>query len=77
MWGDAVNVASRLETTAPASRIQVSAMVAAALGDDFELEPRGVVELKGKGSTQAFFLVGRRGAAMADGLPVNGSAPAR
>ncbi len=59
LWGDAVNVASRLETTAPPDRIQVSEAVAAALGDAFELEPRGAIELKGKGSTQAHFLLGR------------------
>ncbi|MEA2620080.1 MAG: adenylate cyclase [Chloroflexota bacterium] len=61
LWGDAVNLASRLETTAPPGQIQVSAAVAAALGDDFELEPRGTVELKGKGSTETFLLVGRHG----------------
>ena len=60
LWGDAVNVASRLETSAPPGRIQVSAAVAAALGDAFELEPRGAIELKGKGSTEAYFLLGRR-----------------
>lgn len=60
IWGDAVNVASRLETTAPPGRIQVSGVVAAALGDAFELEPRGTIELKGKGSTDAWFLLGRR-----------------
>jgi len=61
LWGDAVNVASRLESTAPPGRIQVSEVVATALGDDFELEPRGVVDLKGKGPTQTYFLLGRRG----------------
>ena len=61
LWGDAVNVASRLETTAPTDQIQVSEAVAAALGDAFELEPRGAIELKGKGSTETFLLVGRRG----------------
>jgi len=60
LWGDAVNVASRLETTAPPGQIQVSAAVAAVLGDDFDLEPRGTVELKGKGSTETFLLLGRR-----------------
>jgi adenylate cyclase len=59
LWGDAVNVASRLETAAPPGRIQVSTAVAAALGDAFALEPRGEIELKGKGSTKAFFLLGR------------------
>jgi class 3 adenylate cyclase len=60
LWGDAVNVASRLETTAPPGRIQVSEVVAAALGDAFELEPRGEVDLKGKGPTTTSFLLGRR-----------------
>jgi adenylate cyclase len=60
VWGDAVNVASRLETTAPPGGIQVSESIAAALGADFELEPRGEVELKGKGSTRTYLLVDRR-----------------
>ena len=60
LWGDAVNVASRLETTAPPGRIQVSELCADALRASFDLEPRGAVELKGKGSTEAYFLVGRR-----------------
>ena len=62
LWGDAVNVASRLETAALPGRIQVSATVADALGDAFELEPRGAIELKGKGSMQAYFLLGRKNA---------------
>jgi adenylate cyclase len=62
LWGDAVNTASRLETTAPAGSIQVSASVAEALGDAFTLEARGDVELKGKGATRAYLLVGRSAA---------------
>jgi adenylate cyclase len=60
LWGDAVNVASRLETAAPPGQIQVSGAVAEALDGSFELEPRGPIELKGKGSMEAYFLVGRR-----------------
>jgi hypothetical protein len=45
---------------APPGRIQVSDAVAAALGDAFELEPRGTIELKGKGSTEGYFLIGRK-----------------
>ncbi len=59
LWGDAVNVASRLETTAPHGSIQVSGAVAAALGDAFVLEAGGSVELKGKGSTPVYLLLGR------------------
>jgi class 3 adenylate cyclase len=65
LWGDAVNVASRLETAALPGRIQVSATVADALGDAFELEPREAIELKGKGSMHAYFLLGRKNAPVA------------
>jgi class 3 adenylate cyclase len=59
LWGDTVNVASRLETTCEPNRIQVSRDVADALGDRFRLEPRGEVELKGKGSIATWYLEGR------------------
>jgi adenylate cyclase len=65
LWGDAVNTASRLETTAPAGAIQVSEAVATPLGAAFVLEPRGEVELKGKGPMLTSILVGR--AAIAGG----------
>jgi class 3 adenylate cyclase len=59
VWGDTVNVASRLETGAEPGRIQVSASVAEALADDWRLESRGEVELKGKRPMPAFYLLGR------------------
>ena len=62
LWGDAVNVASRLETSSEPGRAHVSASVAAATRGAFVLEPRGQVSLKGKGSTETFFLVGRTAA---------------
>lgn len=59
VWGDAVNIASRLETTAVAGRIHVSAEVADRLRSGFTFESRGRVELKGKGPSETYFLVGR------------------
>ncbi len=59
VWGDTVNVASRLETTSEPDRIQISERTADALGDAFEIERRGEVELKGKGMVPTFFLNGR------------------
>ena len=56
VWGDTVNVASRLESTSEPNRIHVSGAVADRLRDAYELEPRGMVDLKGKGSTETFFL---------------------
>ena len=49
VWGDTVNLASRLETTSEPNRIQISQATAEALGDAFAIEERGEVELKGKG----------------------------
>jgi class 3 adenylate cyclase len=60
LWGDAVNVASRLEASSEPGRIQVSASIAAATTAAFVVEPRGKVNLKGKGSTETFFLCDRR-----------------
>ena len=61
VWGDTVNVASRLETAAEPNRIHVSEAVADALRGSFDLEPRGRVELKGKGQTESYVLIGPRG----------------
>jgi class 3 adenylate cyclase len=68
VWGDTVNVASRLETTSEAGRIQVSDRAADALNGTFELERRGPTELKGKGPTMTWFLLGRRGVSPASAL---------
>jgi class 3 adenylate cyclase len=61
VWGDTVNVASRLESTSAPNRIHVSREVGGLLGDDYELEPRGEIDLKGVGRTATWFLNGRRG----------------
>lgn len=59
VWGDAVNVASRMETTDQAGRIQVPENVYQRLKDDFVLEERGNVTVKGKGVMRTWYLVGR------------------
>ncbi len=56
VWGDTVNVASRLEATSPANHIQVSRATADRLSGAFELTPRGLIEVKGKGELETFFL---------------------
>ncbi|MCV7019043.1 adenylate/guanylate cyclase domain-containing protein [Mycolicibacterium aichiense] len=60
VWGDAVNVASRMETTDPEGRIQVPQDVYDRLRDRFVLEERGDVDVKGKGLMHTWYLVERR-----------------
>ncbi|PRC50051.1 adenylate/guanylate cyclase domain-containing protein, partial [Mycobacterium sp. ITM-2017-0098] len=60
VWGDAVNVASRMETTDVEGRIQVPDNVYERLRHAFVLEERGLVEVKGKGVMHTWYLVGLR-----------------
>ena len=58
VWGDAVNVASRMETTDVEGRIQVPHDVYERLNHAFLLEERGEVDIKGKGVMHTWYLVG-------------------
>ena len=60
VWGDAVNVAARMETTDVEGRIQVPHDVYERLNHAFLLEERGTVDVKGKGLMHTWYLVGRR-----------------
>lgn len=60
IWGDTVNVASRMEATGEAGRIQVTEEVVEELRHDFVFETRGEILVKGKGTMRTFFLVARK-----------------
>ncbi|HLH78251.1 MAG TPA: adenylate/guanylate cyclase domain-containing protein [Candidatus Binataceae bacterium] len=60
IWGDTVNIASRMESQGLPGRIQISPQTYALLGEEFELEPRGQIEIKGKGLMTTYFLRGLR-----------------
>lgn len=60
VWGDTINIASRLESSGIPGRIQITPEVKAIIGPQFITEERGVIEIKGKGSMQLFFLNGHR-----------------
>jgi len=60
LWGDTVNTASRMESHAPPGMIQVTERVHARLSPAYDLEPRGPIEVKGKGTMTAYLLCGRR-----------------
>lgn len=61
LWGDAVNLAARMESTGEPGRIQVPGDLADRLADRFVIEPRGEVDVKGKGRIATAYLVGRKG----------------
>jgi class 3 adenylate cyclase len=67
VWGDTVNVASRMESTGVPGRIQVTGAVEERLRDAFRFEPRGLTEVRGKGLMATFFLLGE-GLTPRDGL---------
>jgi adenylate cyclase len=60
VWGDAVNVASRMESTGIERKIQVPEQVHERLSDTFLFEHRGDVEVKGKGVMSTWFLLAQR-----------------
>jgi adenylate cyclase len=77
VWGDAVNVAARMETTDVEGRIQVPQDVYERLNHAFLLEERGEVDVKGKGVMTTWYLVGRRNdeavrSAVEEGAPAGG-----
>ncbi|HNP47947.1 MAG TPA: adenylate/guanylate cyclase domain-containing protein [Bacteroidia bacterium] len=59
LWGDTVNIASRLESSGCANRIQVSDEFYHQCKDHFEFEKRGLIQVKGKGEILTYFLTGK------------------
>lgn len=63
IWGNTVNVASRMESTGKAGYIQVVKETKAILETfGFEFEQRGLVTVKGKGQLMTYYLIGRNSA---------------
>jgi len=59
VWGDAVTIASRMESHGVAGRVQVSDSTRLLLGEPFLIEERGVLEVLGKGEIKTWFVGGR------------------
>ena len=60
LWGDAVNTASRMESHGATGRIQITRATKDLLDDEFVCEPRGLIDVKGKGEMETWYVVGRR-----------------
>jgi class 3 adenylate cyclase len=56
LWGDTVNLASRMESGSVPDAVQVTRAVYERLKDQFVFEPRGAIEVKGKGKVEAWLL---------------------
>jgi class 3 adenylate cyclase len=59
VWGDTVNVASRMESTSEPGRIHISEALAKELNEalnEAHIVPRGTVDVKGKGRMQTYWL---------------------
>ena len=63
VWGDAVNTASRMESTGVAGRIHVSEDVATRMRNEFTFERRDALDIRGKGRMQTYFVTGLKQAA--------------
>ncbi len=60
LWGDTVNMASRMESHGTPDEIQITRSTWELLDDHFVTEPIGLVDVKGKGQTETWRLVGPR-----------------
>jgi len=59
LWGDTVNIASRMESLGQPGRIQVTEVVYQRLKDDYDFEGRGMLFVKGRGEMQTHWLLRR------------------
>lgn len=56
LWGDAVNVASRMESTGEVGKVHISQSTFDLVEAEFTCAPRGAIEVKGKGEMQTWFV---------------------
>jgi len=60
LWGDTVNIASRMASHGVGNRIQVTAEAHEKLQEQYTFEKRGAIHVKGKGKMTTYFLIGRQ-----------------
>jgi class 3 adenylate cyclase len=57
LWGDAVNVAARMESLGEPGRIHIARPTFERIKDQIPCEPRGEIQVKGKGAMETWFVV--------------------
>ena len=60
LWGNTVNVASRMESSGTPGKVHISAQTAELLDSSFLLESRGLIEAKGLGEVATYYVNGRQ-----------------
>ncbi|OHD54981.1 MAG: hypothetical protein A2Y33_03165 [Spirochaetes bacterium GWF1_51_8] len=60
LWGDTVNTASRMESHGETGRVHCAHGTYELLKDRYVFEPRGEIDVKGKGRVKTYFLTGRK-----------------
>ena len=60
IWGDPVNTAARMESHGEPGKIQMTEATYELLKDHFVCEPRGTIDVKGKGPMRTWWLLGER-----------------
>lgn len=59
LWGDAVNIANRMESSGETEKIQVTQATYEFLKDNYVFERRGLDDIKGRGQTETYYLLGK------------------
>jgi class 3 adenylate cyclase len=60
LWGETVNLASRMQTSCSAGSIQVTESTYQALKGEYDFEARGVIPVKGVGEMCTYLLIGEK-----------------
>lgn len=63
IWGDTVNIASRMESSSEVGKINISENTYELIKDDFECEYRGNIQVKNRGKLNMYFVFGKKAGA--------------
>ncbi|MDB9493700.1 adenylate/guanylate cyclase domain-containing protein [Spirulina major CS-329] len=66
LWGDTVNIASRMESQGMPGQIQLTATTYEKIADQFECEERGTITVRGRGEMKTYWLLGHKEAEAGD-----------
>ena len=60
IWGDTVNIASRMESHCENGKIQISETTYHFIKEKYLIEERGMIDVKGKGKMRTFYLISKK-----------------